>query len=435
MSSQYRVPLIRICEANYHRTQDETNTGKQVQAGQEGSEEQKRLYYLDWLRVLAVLGVFYAHAISIFDMLYWHMNDSRGISLVIFGTEWGMALFFLLAGASAWFSLGSRTSRQFIAERFMRLVVPFAFGVVLLSPPQAYLLEVGLSRYHGSFLQFYTSFFAHVQLSLNPQILAAYGFHLWFLAFLFLYSVLALTFFFYVRRPSGQRAIARLAVVCERPGGIYLFLLPLAVIQVALQPAFPVYQGWTSFLSWFVYFVYGYLFLSSARLNRAIRQQAWIAFCIGAISLITLLATTYGHGFLSLWVETPSYSIRYELYQLLLSITAWSWMIFVVYFGMRFLNVSNKLIQYGDEAVLPFYVLHYGVIVALAYLFLPWHVDLVVKFLMVSTLSLAVTLALYEGLIRRYNISRRMFGMKLKKREGRTTKKQYEGRISSSQRS
>jgi hypothetical protein len=66
-------------------------------------------------------------------------------------------------------------------------------------------------------------------------------------------------------------------------------------------------------------------------------------------------------------------------------------------------------------------LLHYGVIVALAYLFLPWHVDVVVKFLLVSTLSLAITLALYEGLIRRFSISRRLFGMKLKKREEGTT--------------
>jgi glucan biosynthesis protein C len=401
MSSQYRV------------LQDEANASMQVQAGLQGGEEQKRLYYLDWLRVLAVLGVFYAHAISIFDTLYWQMNDSRGMTLVVFGTEWGMALFFLLAGASAWFSLGVRTRQQFIVERFKRLVIPFAIGVVLLSPPQAYLLAIGLSRYHGSFLQYYASFFGHMQLSLNPEVLAAFGFHLWFLAFLFLYSVLALSLFFYLRRPLGQKVIARFAGICEWPGGIYLFLLPLAAIQLALRPAFPVYQGWTDFLSWFVYFVYGYIFLASARFAGAIRQQAWIAFCVGVVSLMTLLATTYGQGFLRFWAETPTYSIKYELYQLLLSITAWSWMIFIVYFGMRFLNVSSKLIQYGNEAVLPFYVLHYGVIVTFAYLFLPWHVDLMAKFLVVSTLSLAVTLALYEGLIRRFNISRRLFGMKL----------------------
>lgn len=125
----------------------------------------------------------------------------------------------------------------------MRLVIPFAIGVILLSPPQAYLLDLGLSRSHGPFLQYYAYFFAHVQLSLNPQVLFAYGFHLWFLAFLFLYSVLALAPFLYMRRPAGQRAIARLAVVCERRGRIFVFRLPLALIQVALRPAFPVYQG------------------------------------------------------------------------------------------------------------------------------------------------------------------------------------------------
>lgn len=398
--------------------QDEAKAGRQMQACLEGSyqvfheKEQKRLYYLDWLRVLAVLGVFYAHTSSIFDTFYWQVNDSRGITLVVFGTEWGMALFFFLAGASAWFSLGARTRSQFIAERFKRLIIPFAIGVIVLSPPQAYLMAIGLSTYHGSFLQYYASFLAHVHVSLNPEILAAIGFHLWFLAFLFLYSVLALSLFFYVRRPLGQRAIARLAGICQLPGGIHLFLLPLALIQLALRPAFPVYQGWTDFLSWFVYFVYGCLFLSHARFASAIRQQAWIALCVGVVSLVTLYVTTFGPGFLRLWSQMPSYSITSELYQLLLTITGWSWMVFVLYFGMRCLNVSNKVIQYGNEAVLPFYVLHYGVIIAMAYLFLPWHVDVVAKFLVVSTLALGATLALYEGLIRHFNFSRRLFGMK-----------------------
>ena len=116
------------------------------------------------------------------------MNDSRVSALIVFGTEWGMALFFLLAGASVWFSLGSRTGRQFIGERFARLIIPCVAGVLLLSPPVGYMLDVTLSLYHGSFFQYYLYFFMHVQLSWNPQLLAAYGFHLWFLAFLFLFA-------------------------------------------------------------------------------------------------------------------------------------------------------------------------------------------------------------------------------------------------------
>lgn len=40
--------------------------------------QQERLHYLDWLRVLVVLGVFCAHIISIFDTFYWHMRTEQG---------------------------------------------------------------------------------------------------------------------------------------------------------------------------------------------------------------------------------------------------------------------------------------------------------------------------------------------------------------------
>src|SRR5690349_9017325 len=40
--------------------------------------QRKRLYYLDWLRVLAVLGVFVAHTGDIFDTLYWHTRQGGG---------------------------------------------------------------------------------------------------------------------------------------------------------------------------------------------------------------------------------------------------------------------------------------------------------------------------------------------------------------------
>ena len=57
----------------------------------------ERLHYLDWLRVIAVLGVFYAHTTNIYDQLYWHVrggDQNAGlIVLVVFGTQWGMALF------------------------------------------------------------------------------------------------------------------------------------------------------------------------------------------------------------------------------------------------------------------------------------------------------------------------------------------------------
>ncbi len=381
------------------------------------AKEPGRLYYLDWLRVLAVVGVFYAHALSIFDLLYWHLNESRENALVVFGTEWGMALFFFLAGASAWFSLDSRTGRQFVRERFARLIIPFVVGILLLSPPQGYLLGVDRPEYQGSFFQYYLYFFSHIRLEWNPQLLAAYGFHLWFLAFLFLFSVLALAPFLSLKSAAGRRITASLSEICARRGGFFLLLLPLALIQLALRPAFPAYQGWTDFFLWFVYFVYGYLLLSNAQLVKALQRQGRIALLVGVVSLGILLTSMYGPGFLTIWDDTPGYSFKYELYQLLWVIIGWSWMLFVLSFGIRFLDARNRMIAYLNEAILPFYVLHYFIIVLIASFLTPWTVPLVPKFLVVTTLSFAGTLMTYELAVRRVPFVRRLLGMKPKKQE------------------
>jgi peptidoglycan/LPS O-acetylase OafA/YrhL len=40
----------------------------------------QRLYYLDWLRVLAMLSIFFFHADRFFDFYDWHVkNEARNI--------------------------------------------------------------------------------------------------------------------------------------------------------------------------------------------------------------------------------------------------------------------------------------------------------------------------------------------------------------------
>jgi glucan biosynthesis protein C len=391
---------------------DEDSSDKLLEVEPSPVEQYHRLYYLDWLRVLAVTGVFLAHTITIFNILYWHANESRGQALVAFGTEWGMALFFLLAGASAWFSLGSRTAKQFISERIARLMLPFFVGVMLLSPLQGYLLDVRLSHYSGTFLQYFQYFFLHIQFNWSPQFLAAYGFHLWFLAFLFLFSALALAPFTYLKSNSGQHVIACLVTMCGYRGGPFLLAIPLALIQLAFRALFPGYQGWTDFLNWFVFFVYGYLFLSDARIMKAIYKQGMLTLIVGVASMLTLILTMYGPPPLRIWEGTPGYSLKFELSQLLLTIVAWSWALFVLYFSQRFLNISNRIIMYFNEAILPLYVMHYLMIVVVFFFISPLDVAVMAKLLIVLALSLAATLFVYELLVRRIPIARWLFGMK-----------------------
>ncbi len=225
-------------------------------------------------------------------------------------------------------------------------------------------------------------------------------------------SLIALPLFFYLRREPGQRFIAWLAAVCERRGGIFVLVLPLALIQTALRASFPGYLGWTDFFSWFVFFVYGYLFLANPRFQQAIRKQGMIGLFIGIVSFLAILIMLYVPGLITTWESMPNYSVPYELYQLLFSITTWSWIIFVLYFGMRCLNFGNKIVQYANEAVLPFYILHHFIIAVIIFFFARWNVNMVARFLIVSTLALAATLVIYDLLIKRVNVARWLFGMK-----------------------
>lgn len=392
---------------------------KLLSAGDSIKLKQERLYYLDWLRVLIVLGVFYAHTIYIFDILYWHTRSGQQSSslesLSVFTSEGGMSFLFLLSGASTWFALRSRTGRQFIIERFTRLGIPFIAGFILLAPLQAYFEALILSPYQGSFFQFYLHFFASIHVSWNVQWVAAYGYHLWFLAFLLLISVLVLPVLVFLRRKQGQQFIAWLAALSVRRGGLFVFVLPIALLQIALQVPFPGYQGWADFFSWLVFFLYGYIILSDRRFERAIERQGKIALLTGIACYLASMIWEFT-GFLETWGTTSSYSVGYVFYQFLRSAATWSLIVFILYLGVRFLNVSNSVIQYGNEAILPFYVLHYLVILITIFFVMHLSLGIVAGFLLVSTGSLIATLAIYELLIRRVNVMRSLFGMKPRKR-------------------
>jgi len=59
-----------------------------------GGRKSKRLHYLDWLQVLAILGVFLFHAVRPFDDLpAWHIENTEASALVTF-----FAGFFILWG-------------------------------------------------------------------------------------------------------------------------------------------------------------------------------------------------------------------------------------------------------------------------------------------------------------------------------------------------
>ncbi len=192
-----------------------------VPPGQVLRQPSERIHYLDWLRVLALLGVFLYHAVHPFDTLDWHVKNAEQSELItgllVFFYPWGLGLFFLLAGAGACFSLRSRSAGGYASERVSRLLVPLLVAWVLLAPLQGFIEGRHQGTWRGSFLRFIPRFFDEAtQWAMSwpsrphPMVLAWAG-HLWFLIMLLWFAILALPIFLALRAPSGRRITSWLA--------------------------------------------------------------------------------------------------------------------------------------------------------------------------------------------------------------------------------
>ena len=200
-----------------------------------------RLHYLDWLQVLAILGVFLFHSVHPFDDLAdWHIKNAEKSVLATFFIGffnlWGMPFFFLMAGVTSWFSLRRRTVGRYINERVTRLLIPFIIGAILLTPIQAYfeLTHKGWWQ-EGSIIEFVLSaeartyyYTVYHSLTLGPEIFGVVGYHLWFVGFLFAFALIALPVFTWLNQESGKRFIARLARLAKWRGGLLVFVIRLS---------------------------------------------------------------------------------------------------------------------------------------------------------------------------------------------------------------
>ncbi len=365
----------------------------------------ERIYFIDWLRVLAVLLLILFHTARIFDIFdpFYVKNASTSsflsYSIIVFLNQWQIPLLFLLAGASTWFALGFRSGKQYTMERLKRLLLPFLFGLLVIVPPQAYLARYQQANYSANYFQFLPDYF-QVRGDLTGYTGLFTPAHLWFILFLLVFALVFLPVFLALKKDVGQQWISRLANWCDRPGGIYLFLLPLLVAG-----ALPDLGGKNPFV-YATLFITGFLIMANDRFSKIIDRSRFAALILGIITIACLIL------FEDLRIPTPKYSPADILSYLLRTTDTWFWIIAILGYGHRFLNRTNAFLRYANEATYPFYILHQTVIVAIGYFVVQWQASIIAKFSVIALASLAVTILLYETAVRRTNATRFLFGMK-----------------------
>jgi hypothetical protein len=85
--------------------------------------------------------------------------------------------------------------------------------------------------------------------------------------------------------------------------------------------------------------------------------------------------------------------------------------------GATYLNFNKNVLAYGNEAVLPFYILHQTIILCVGWFVIRWNIGILPKYLIIVVASFALIMAVYEGLVIRFNPMRFLFGMRPKKKQ------------------
>jgi peptidoglycan/LPS O-acetylase OafA/YrhL len=369
-----------------------------------------RRYDLDWLRVLAILAVFVFHSGRFFDLDDWHVKNATtyiGAQVwTIFLVHWMMPLVFVISGMSTYYALGTRGAGRFVKDRTLRLLVPLVVGIFTHIMVQVYLERVSHGQFSGSFLAFIPHYFDGMYAFGGN--FAWMGLHLWYLEILFVFSLLLLPLFLWLKHGAGQRAAAGPVSFLARPLAVYLLALPILLLLGVLDPDSGLgnrgFGGW-SLLIYILFFVYGFLLVIHEGVQQTIKRQRWLSLILGGVLFLTLGALWAGRDAA---FGTP----RFVLLSSVFGLSSWCWILAILGFGMRHLTFNTPRLSYANEAVLPFYVLHQSVLIIVGYFVVRWPLPDGVKWLIITLLSFAIIVALYEFLVRRIDILRFLFGMK-----------------------
>ena len=80
----------------------------------------------------------------------------------------------------------------------------------------------------------------------------------------------------------------------------------------------------------------------------------------------------------------------YVLFNATMSTASWSWVAFVPSLGAKYLNVKSKLVTYGNEAVLPFFIFHQTIILCVGWFVIRWNIGILSKYLIIAVVSFAL---------------------------------------------
>ncbi|MFX1442576.1 MAG: acyltransferase family protein [Promethearchaeota archaeon] len=369
---------------------------------------------LDWLRIFATLMIFFFHSARAFDGIPWEIKNTEthiGFTIfIIFTASWIMPLFFLLSGMSSYYALGKRTPTELIKERSKRLMIPYIFGICTVLSLQVYYEALfgndWLPAFKGNFLEFYFLNYFTRGLYGWGGFFPLTGIYLWYLLFLFVFSVVCLKFFMYLRKENIAEILSNIANFSTKKGGILIFVIPMIILEIVgiiflpfIQPA-----GW-SVLVYLCIFIYGYIFASNDLFKKALEKNSFLTLITGTISSIIGIIV---------YLNLSTNIILIILFVVFLPLSGFCWLVTILGFASKYLNNNSKHLKVLNELVLPFYIFHQAIIIMVDYYIIQLDISVFLKYLLVLPIAFGITIGLVL-IVSRIPLLRVLFGMRIKR--------------------
>ena len=360
----------------------------------------ERRYDLDWLRVLGVLLLIPFHVALIFVldpnaiMYIKDVVNSRALEVAVgFVHMWHMPMLFIISGSATYFALSFRSAGQYIRERFLRLLVPLVFGILTFIPITTYIQHSNTLSIQEGYIGYFHFDLNHLD-GLNGTFTPA---HLWFILYLFVFSLIGLPLFLALRSGKGKGIIKASGTITQGPLSLMAWGIPLTLVAALniLGDKNPLY--------YVLIFFYGFVLAGDVGLQQSIDKLTWIASAYGVFAaVINVMVPIQSYG---------EWTVQWMALGLMYEMGRWALALAVLGLGHRFLNRTSNLLLYASEAAMPFYLLHMTFSVVTGYFAIQLDAPVAVKYPLIVVVATGLTLVAYE-LVRRWNMTRWLFGMK-----------------------
>lgn len=366
----------------------------------------ERKHFLDWLRAGAFGVLILFHIGLLYATWDYNIKSERiypGLDVLLLTlSPWRLVLLFFISGVASRFLLDKLEPHGFTFDRLRRLLVVLLLGMLVINPVQVYVEFL----HKGIIEPGYPDFWLETYLrgaTFPGRILPTWD-HLWFLLYLLFYSFVLAAVFAVVR--SREMPEIPLVALVAVPG------LWLCLTNVLIQEFSPVtmafFDDWGNHLRWAGVFAAGVV---SAR-----RTAFWswldasrrplLALSIAGLAL-QLVFSVYARrdAIDPAWYGT--------LYGVIGGLCGWAIVLTLIAYGARYLNRDSMGLRYLTDAVLPVYVMHQPIMLVAAWALFPLALPLPAEGAALVLITGIGSLAFYELAVRRWRISRFLFGLRL----------------------